>query len=535
MGHADISKNNSWHGNGFLEFTLCRFAGIIPVDSDVTKFNFTPGMRHYNYSEMALGKFHRSPKAAVDKLCLQKFAVVKSAIFLMVLFLAAGLLNGQNADAFAIKSIYDKALSEGECYDWLRHLTKEVGPRLSGSKEAANAVEDMRQLMDTLGFDTVYLQPCVVPRWERGTPASASIVSGSIESGRELNVTSLGNTLGTGPGGVSAPIVEVFSLDEVETIGRDGIAGKIVFFNRPMDPTQLNTFSAYGGAGDQRVYGLVKAAKYGAAGVLVRSLTTRLDDNPHTGTTASEDGVERIPALAVSTNDAEFLSGLLKKGEVRVEMKSYGRELEPVESFNVIGEIKGSEFPQEIILVGGHLDSWDLGEGAHDDGTGVVHSLQVLPLLKKIGHRPKRTFRCVLFMNEENGLEGGRAYWKASNDAGEFHLAAIESDRGGFTPRGFSAQGRDDVFTSHYKRVNDWLPLLEPYGLSFTTGGSGADISGLLEQGGLLLGILPDSQRYFDYHHTGIDTFEAVNKRELELGAAAITSLVYLIDNYGLQ
>lgn len=462
------------------------------------------------------------------------FAIVKRALFCLFLFLAFYPLQAQE-DAFFLKKIYNSTLMEGECYDWLRHLTKDVGPRLAGTPGAEAAVYSMKRLMDTLGFDTVYLQPCISPRWDRGAPASGRIVNNNQIGTQALRVVSLGNTVGTGPDGLTASLVEVQSLQEVEELGAAGVAGRIVFFNRPMDPTKLNTFSAYGGAVDQRGFGLVVAARYGAKAVLVRSMTTELDDVPHTGSVAVIDTVTKIPALSVSTNDAEMLSSLLDQGEVRVHLQSNGRLLPPVPSYNVIGEIKGTTHPDEIVLVGGHLDSWDLGEGAHDDGAGCVHALQVFPTLKKLGYAPKRTFRCVLFMNEENGLAGGRAYWAASDEAKEFHLAAIESDRGGFTPRGFSAQGREDVFTDYYARINNWLPLLEPYGLSFSTGGSGADISGLKSQGGLLLGFVPDSQRYFDYHHTSADTFETVNKRELELGAAAITSLVYLIDNYGLR
>ncbi|TXF89086.1 M28 family peptidase [Neolewinella aurantiaca] len=444
-------------------------------------------------------------------------------------------MYGQNEDAFAIREIYDKALTEGDCYEWLHHLCKDIGPRLAGSPGAEAAVFSMKRLMDTLGFDTVYLQPCTVPRWDRGAPASGRIVNNAVVGTENLDVTALGNSVGTGPEGITAPIIEVFSLQEVEQLGRDGVAGKIVFFNRPMDPTQIQTFRAYGGAVDQRGSGHVIAAKFGARATLVRSMTTSLDDIPHTGAVApSEDGFA-IPALSVSTNGAEKLSRLLRQGEVRVHLQSNGRNLPPVQSFNVIGEVRGSEFPDEIVLVGGHLDSWDVGEGAHDDGAGIVHSLQVLPLWQKIGHKPKRTFRCVLFMNEENGLAGGRAYWAASNENKEFHLAALESDSGGFTPRGFSATGREDVFTDDYRKINEWLPLLEPYGLGFTSGGSGADISGLKSQGGLLIGFRPDSQRYFDFHHTKTDVFENVNKRELELGAASITSLLYLIDKYGLR
>lgn len=462
------------------------------------------------------------------------FAVVKKAVLCVVLTTTSTAVSAQE-DAFFLKNIYDTALTEGDCYGWLHHLTKDIGPRLAGSPGAEAAVYSMQRLMDTLGFDTVYLQPCMTPRWDRGAPASGRIVNNPEIGTQELRVVALGNSIGTGRAGITAPIIEVNSLEEVEKLGRAGVAGRIIFFNRPMDPTKLNTFSAYGGAVDQRAYGLLVAGRLGAKAVLVRSMTAGKDDIPHTGSVFLTDTVRQVPALSVSTNDADMLSDLLEFGEVRVHLQSNGRNLPPVQSYNVIGEIKGTTYPEEIILVGGHLDSWDVGEGAHDDGAGCVHALQVFPLLKKLNYQPQRTFRCVLFMNEENGLAGGKAYWAASDAAKEFHLAAIESDRGGFTPRGFSAQGRDDVFKPYYKQINDWLPLLEPYGLSFTTGGSGADISGLIGQGGLLLGFLPDSQRYFDYHHTAADVFEAVNQRELELGAASITSLVYLIDKYGLE
>lgn len=463
------------------------------------------------------------------------YAIVKKILVVFILLLPQSPVYAQNEDAFFIRDIYDKALTEGDCYEWLRHLCKDIGPRLAGSPGAEAAVFSMQRLMDTLGFDTVYLQPCMAPRWDRGAPASGRIVNNNFVGTEPLNVIALGNTVGTGPDGVTAPLVEVSSLEEVENLGQAGVAGKIVFFNRPMDPTLLNTFAAYGGAVDQRALGLVVAARYGARAVLVRSMTNKLDDVPHTGSVAVVDTVRKIPALAVSTNDAERLSRLLRRGEVRVHLQSNGRLLPPIPTYNVIGEIRGATYPDELILVGGHLDSWDVGEGAHDDGTGIAHALQVFPLLQKLNYRPQRTFRCVLFMNEENGLAGGRAYWAASNEANEFHLAAIESDRGGFTPRGFSAQGREDVFTNYYAKISTWLPLLEPYGLGFTTGGSGADISGLKSQGGLLLGFLPDAQRYFDFHHTPDDVFEAVNQRELELGAASITAVVYLIDKYGLR
>ncbi len=464
--------------------------------------------------------------------------MVKYLILVLFALTFTNDLKGQeepkNEDAFFLRSIYDKALTEGRCYNWLTHLTTKIGGRLAGSPQAAAAVEYTRQMLDTLGLDSVWLQPCIVPHWVRGDKEQVKIVNSKSMGSLNLNALALGNSVGTPDDGITADVIEVKSLDEVEQLGREEIEGKIVFYNRPMDPKQIRTFNAYGGAVDQRVFGASKAAQFGAVAVLVRSMTTRLDDIPHTGVLVYDEEIKKIPAIAISTNDAESLSGLLKKESVRVFMKTNCQKLADAPSFNVIGEIRGSEFPEEIILIGGHLDSWDVGSGAHDDGAGCVHAMDVLQLLKRLDYQPKRTIRCVLFMNEENGLAGGLEYAKVSNDKHEFHLAAIESDAGGFTPRGFSCDGQNAIFTEKFKKVIEWLPLLEAYNLSLSKGGSGADISPLKSQNGLLFGLRPDSQRYFDYHHSRIDTIDAVNKRELELGVAAITSLVYLIDKYGL-
>lgn len=438
------------------------------------------------------------------------------------------------ADAFAVKQIFDLSLTQGSSYPWLAYLTQRIGGRLSGSPEAAAAVTYTRQMLDTLGLDHVWLQPCRVPHWVRGEPEQVRIVNSTQIGSWDLRGLALGNSMGTGPDGLTAEVIEVHGLDELESLGTAKLSGKIVFFNRPFDATQLNTFAAYGGAVDQRGLGASRASRYGAAGVLVRSMTNQIDEFPHTGAMRYEEGVRQIPAMAISTLDAELLSRLLRTEPVRVFMRSTSAMLEPELSYNVIGEIKGSEKPDEIILIGGHLDSWDVGQGAHDDGTGCVQAMQVLQTLRQMGYTPKRTIRCVLFMNEENGLEGGRVYADSSNRLKEFHLAAIESDRGGFTPRGFSCDGDDSVIARYMQRLGEWLPLLEPYGLGFRRGGSGADIGPLKSQKGLLIGYEPDSQRYFDYHHAASDVFETVNKRELELGAAAMTALVYLLDKYGL-
>lgn len=454
--------------------------------------------------------------------------------FLLGLFVQLPLIaQSDDEDAFFIRSIYDEAMTNGDTYNWLDYLTNKIGPRLGGSPESAAAVEYVRQMLDTMGMDTVYLQPCMVPHWERGEPEVGRIVSSSRMGTVDLSVLALGNSVGTGPEGITAEIVEVQSLEDLAELGRDRLEGKIVFFNRPMDPTQINTFNAYGGAVDQRVYGASRASEFGALAVLVRSVTTRLDDIPHTGVTVYQEGVNPIPALAVSTLDANLLSDLLVTENIRVYLRNTSRMLEPKLSYNVIGEIRGSENPDEIILVGGHLDSWDVGRGAHDDGAGCVHAMDVVNILNKVNYRPKRTLRCVLFINEENGQAGALAYRDASFANDEYHLAAIESDRGGFTPRGFTFDAHESVFNQKFRKVLEWLPLLEPYGLSLDKGGSGADISRLKPQMGLLVGFAPDTQRYFDFHHARTDTLEAVNPRELQLGAAAMASLVYLLDKYG--
>lgn len=438
-------------------------------------------------------------------------------------------------DAFYIRRIYDKALTDSRCYSWLEYLTTRIGGRLSGSPQAAASVEYTRWVLDTIGFDTVWLQPCMVPHWVRGDAEQVRVVNSRKMGSLELRALALGNSVGTGPAGLTAEVIEVDHLDDLEKLGRSRLEGKIVFFNRPFDPTHLNTFAAYGGAVDQRAYGAARAARFGAVGVLVRSMTSRLDDVPHTGSLAYEEGTPRIPAFGISTNDAELLSSLLKEEPVRVYMRSTCMHMGEALSYNVIAEMRGSERPGDIILVGGHLDSWDVSGGAHDDGAGCVQSMEVLRLFKTMGYKPKRTLRCVLFMNEENGLMGGRTYISESNKAREYHMAAIESDRGGFTPRGFTCEGDATVFEAKFKKLALWMSLLEPYGLRLSKGGSGADIGGLKSQKGLLIGFEPDSQRYFDFHHAPIDNFDSVNKRELELGAAAMTALVYLLDKYGLD
>ncbi len=435
-------------------------------------------------------------------------------------------------DKEMVKSIFNEALLNGRSYEVLDYLSNEIGGRLAGSPQAAAAVEYTREVMVDFGFDTVFLQPVMVPHWVRGNVEQAKIANSEKLGSVSVNICALGNSIGTGPGGISAQVVEVKNFEELRKLGSDKVKGKIVFFNRPLDPTLINTFRAYGGAVNQRGGGPVEAAKLGAIGVVVRSMNLSQDDIPHTGATNYADGVPKIPAVALSTNDSNLLSSLLKDDtdlsfyfETHCEMKP------DVLSYNVVGEIKGSQYPDEYIIVGGHLDSWDLGDGAHDDGAGCVQSIEVLRLFKALGIKPKRTLRAVMFMNEENGLRGGRKYAELAEENNEKHIAAIESDRGGFTPKGFTIGGGDEV----YNKIESWKPIFSDYGINeFIKGGGGADIGPLRSQGTALIGFYPDSQRYFDYHHTSIDTFDKVNKRELELGAASMAALVYLIDTHGL-
>ena len=446
-----------------------------------------------------------------------------------------GTLNAQEDDqAFFIKNIYDYSLTKAEVYNRLHHLSENIGGRLTGSQNAADAVDWTFDELKNLGVDSVWKQECMVPHWVRRQEATVEISSDGINY-IPLNATSLGNSIGTEGKDWTGEVIEVFGLDTLAILGEAKIKDKIVFFNRPLDPTQIHTGRAYGGAVDQRSRGPAMAARFGAKAVIVRSMTTLLDDVPHTGVTSYDEDGRQIPGIAISTLAAEQLSDLLKsESKVRARINADCGMEEDKLSHNVVAEIRGSEFPDEIILVGGHLDSWDLAGGAHDDGAGCMHSIQVFETLLALGYKPKRTLRCVMFMNEENGLAGGNAYAKASNKQGEFHLAAIESDLGGFTPRGFGCSASDDVFKPYLAKFQAFEKFLDPYDLHLKAGGGGADIGPLKSQGGLLIGLRPDPQRYFDIHHTKNDHIGMVNKRELELGAAAMTSLVYLIDQFGL-
>jgi carboxypeptidase Q len=437
--------------------------------------------------------------------------------------------NAQTEDSVFIRRIADEILVKGKAYDDLRVLTKQIGGRLAGSPQMVKAEQWGLKVFQSLSPDKAWLQECMVPHWVRGGKDEATASYGKQK--RPLDVLALGNSAGSGKNSVSGNVVEVKDFQELEA-KKDQVKGKIVFYNYPFNQTFIKTFQAYGDAVGYRGAGPSQAAKYGAVGAIVRSMSESTDNNPHTGSLRYDSTYKLIPAVAVGLKDADWLSGQLKQGTVSVTMKTHGHFLPDTIGHNVIAEVKGSEFPNEYITIGGHLDSWDPAEGAHDDGTGVVQTIEVLRVFKTLGYHPKRTVRFVLFANEENGTRGGQKYAQEATANGEKHIFALESDEGGFTPRGFNITGSE----AQYQKLKNWQSLLCPYGGCETErGGGGSDIGYLnRNQKTPVAGYMPDSQRYFDLHHARNDVFEAVNRRELELGAVNMAALVYLVDKYGL-
>jgi Peptidase family M28 len=425
-------------------------------------------------------------------------------------------------DTIALAKIYEEVLLHSTCYDELNYLCKKIGHRVAGSTSAQSAIDWGRQRLKSLGADTSYLMSVEVPKWSRGE-SEYGILYDKNGNQKTIPIAALGGSVAST---LQGKILMVNSVQELEKMDNDVVKGKIVFINKPLDAALINTGAAYGNGGETRWRGPKLAESKGAIGCLTRSLTLADDQFPHTGAMDAT----QIPSAALSAFHSKWLSDELKINpeltfQYHLECSNGGR----IQQANVIGEIKGNLYPNEIITIGGHLDSWDIGEGAHDDGTGCVQSMEVLRTLRALGYQPKRTIRVVLFINEEFGNDGGITYAKKSVENGDRHLAAIESDGGGFSPRGFSTQCPD----SRYQQWMTWLPLFEPYNLhSFKRGWSGVDIGPLKNDEVALFALNVDNQRYFDYHHTANDIFENVNKRELQLGAASMAGLVYLIDQH---
>ncbi|WP_126245587.1 M20/M25/M40 family metallo-hydrolase [Chitinophaga rhizosphaerae] len=440
--------------------------------------------------------------------------------------------SAQASDSLAIRRLANEVLTRSTAYENLRVLTKQIGGRLAGSPQMVKAEKWGAEALKTAGADTVFTQECMVPHWVRGEKEQARIVSRRRDFVPPLNVLALGNSVGTGRKGVTAPVIEIKSFDELEA-RKNEVKGKIVFYNYPFNPTFVKTFHSYGDAVKFRGQGPSRASKYGAVAVIVRSMSHSMDNHPHTGSTRYNDSFPKIAAVAIGLKDADRLSQrIVNDPTMQVFLRTTCEMLPDTIGHNVIGELRGSEFPDQYITVGGHLDSWDNCEGAHDDGAGVVQSIEILRAYKALGIRPKHSIRVVLFANEENGTRGGVKYAELAKQNNEKHVFALESDAGGFTPRGFIMEMTD----AQRARVKSWTQLLQPYGLyDFDEVGSGVDITPLGRAFGIPMAELsPDSQRYFDIHHAASDTFEAVNKRELEMGAVGMGALIYLVDKYGL-
>lgn len=432
----------------------------------------------------------------------------------------------QNADSTFIKKIYNHTLTESPAYENLRVLCKDIGARITGSAEAEMAIYWGKHLLKSYGFDTVYLQEITVPHWERGTKEAAWLLNDFGEL-KKVEVIALGGSIGT-KGVLEAEIIGVESVEQLQKMDKKQIAGKVVFVNKPFNQQEIYTFKAYGACSNQRWSGAKIASELGAKAVVIRSLAQSDDDHPHTGSMDYKMD-NPIPAAALSTNSANLLFDWLKKGKVTLKLEMDCRFYEDMTSYNVIAETYGKD--DKVITFGGHLDSWDVGEGAHDDGAGIIHSIEALRILKQLNYQPNHKLRCVLFMNEENGNFGGKGYAKWCSGNNEEHICAIESDRGGFQPLGFDVVGSDEQL----KFVQTFKPTLSSFRLyNFEKGYGGVDIGPLRKYypNMLQLGMNPTSQRYFDFHHAETDVFENVNKRELELGCAAMAAMIYLMDKH---
>ncbi len=458
----------------------------------------------------------------------------KLVLVLPLLYASSALAQDLKDDSIFIKRVATNILASNDAYDNLWHLTKKIGHRLAGSQGMVLSEKWGLGLFRKYKADSAYFQQCMVPHWVRGGKDMSTV--SYLEKGKtityQLNILALGNSQGTGPKGVKAPVLVVKSFEDLEA-KKAQVKGKIVFYDIPFGDTLVNPFDSYRTYGYYRGAVPGRSAKYGAVGVLLRSMSHATDNYPHTGSTRYNDSFPKIPAVAVGLRDVAKMSAWAAQGkQLTAFIKTHGKMLPDTIGNNVIAELRGTEYPGEYITVGGHLDSWDVGEGAHDDGAGVVQTIEILRVFKALGYQPKRTIRFVLFANEENGLKGGDKYAEEAKARNEKHIFALESDAGGFTPRTIGISVNDTAWA----KVERWKKLFVPYHInSWDRSGGGADIGALNRLLGTPTGgYEPDSQRYFDHHHADNDRFEAVNIRELKLGAINMAALIYLVDKYGL-
>lgn len=449
---------------------------------------------------------------------------MKKLVATITLLLSLNLFSQSKEDSIQFNRISTEILNKGKAYNELRDLTKNIGHRLSGSEAYEKAVQWAAQKLRDVGADKVWLQEVMIPVWERGKESlQIKINDGQWKS---LKMLSLGNSEGTKGKDVSGEIIMVKSFAEYEKLPAEKVKDKIVFFNYPFSQSYIETFKAYSDASAYRSTAAMLTAQKGGKFAIVRSLSSAFDDVPHTGAMRYKDDIAKIPAVAIGNTTADELENLLKSQKIIAKLNSNcGMKGEKL-SHSVIGELTGKK-DQSVIVVGGHLDSWDVGEGAHDDGAGIVQSIEVLRTFKNLGIKNNHTIRVVCFANEENGVKGGIQYGKTVKEKSEKHLFALESDAGGFSPRGVALEMDD----AKRNEIKSWSALFLPYGAyDFEGRYSGTDIYPLKDMGVPTAELVPDSQRYFDIHHTEEDTFEKVNRRELLLGATVMTQMIYMID-----
>lgn len=446
-------------------------------------------------------------------------------LLIIPLFLGGFLFSQQKEDSVQFRRIADQVLTDGKAYEDLRYLTKKIGHRLSGSEAYEKSVLWAAEKLREAGADRVWFQDVNIPVWVRGKE-SLSYRTGS-KGWVPLKFLSLGNSNGTKGQDLIGDVVAVKSKAEFDALPDSKIKDKIVLFNYPFNQKFITTGQAYGNAGIYRRSAASWAGMRGAKAAVIRSLSSAFDDVPHTGGMRyDKDDTAKTPVVAVGATTADELEALARAGKLELKLNSQAEMKAEKLSRQVIGEITGNK-DKSVLVVSGHLDSWDVGEGASDDGTGIVQSIEVLRTFKKLGIKNNHTIRVVCFANEENGVKGGKAYADYIKNTGEKHLFAIETDAGGFTPRGISL----DMEDGKRNQIKSWAPLFLPYGVyDFEGRYSGTDIEPMNELGIPTGSLVPDSQRYFDIHHTPEDTFEKVNRRELLLGASAMAQLIYMLD-----
>jgi len=445
-------------------------------------------------------------------------------------FLAATLtLLALSASAQQTERLIDHILATSKAYDHLAHLADRIGPRLSGSANAEKAVRWTTQQFRAWGI-AVRNEPVMVPRWVRGEERGHL-----LSHDQPLVLTALGGSVATPAKGITADVVEVTSYEQLEKLGRAKIAGKIVYYHASFDMSLVESgraFEAYGKAVQFRGLGASRAAEYGAVAAMIRSVATASLRSPHTGSLRYDEKLPKIPAAALSTEDGDLVHRLLARGDrVRMHVTLTPRSLPDVLSANVIAEIRGSEHPEQIVLIGGHLDSWDLGTGAIDNGSGCAMILEAMRAMKELGLKPKRTIRAVLYMNEENGLRGGRKYFEnaAKREELHHHVAAIETDAGAAPPTGFITTWEGKSLEEIERRART-LNRIAP--MKFTSSKhTGADTSPLIDAGVPGFGLVPDPRHYFDYHHSAADTLDKVDAKALAQNTAALAGLAWVLAN----